>query len=281
MLIADKTRYDKKIQAFKKDGVKAIHVLADFDRTLTKPVVNGQKVPSITSLLRDGKHISQEYAEAAHALFNHYHPIELDPNIPAEKKKLIMSEWWHKHFALLIKSGLQKSDLENIAKNPLFQLREGVKELFSLCAQHEIPFVIMSSSGTGTYAIQEYLKNQHALHPNVFVISNEYQWDTSGKAIAIKEPIIHIMNKDETLARDYPEIFSHIENRRNVLLLGDSISDLDMITGFEYEQLLTVGFLNENAEQLLPTYQKQFDVVLADDAPMDEMVVVLQTIFSA
>jgi hypothetical protein len=64
-----------------------MHVVSDFDRTLTKVFVNGKKIPSLISVIRDGNYLSSDYAEKAHALFNKYHLIETDTKIPLGEKK--------------------------------------------------------------------------------------------------------------------------------------------------------------------------------------------------
>jgi 5'-nucleotidase len=61
----------------KKDGYQKLHVLSDFDRTLTYGTVDGKKTPSIISMLRDGNHLAKGYAEKANKLFEKYHSIEI------------------------------------------------------------------------------------------------------------------------------------------------------------------------------------------------------------
>ena len=57
--------------------------------------------------------------------------------------------------------------------------------------------------------------------------------------------------------------------RKNVLLLGDSLGDLGMIEGFEYDNLISVGFLNENIEENLHAYKENFDIVIMNDGSMN------------
>ena len=44
--------FDSKKEKFIEGGLGKLHVLADFDRTLTKAFVDGEKTPSIISELR-------------------------------------------------------------------------------------------------------------------------------------------------------------------------------------------------------------------------------------
>ena len=120
--------FAKKKQAIQKIGKEACFIIADFDRTLTYGTFNGKKTPSIISLLRDGNHLSEDYAEKAHQLFDHYHAIECDSNLPLEYRKAQMQEWRGKHNELLIASKLRLTDLKDIAQNGHLQLRNGVKD---------------------------------------------------------------------------------------------------------------------------------------------------------
>lgn len=118
--------FAQKKQAIQHAGKEACYVISDFDRTLTYGTFNGKKTPSIISLLRDGNHLTEDYAEKAHQLFDHYHAIECDPSLPLDYRKAQMKERWEKHDELLIASKLRLSDLKDIAQNGHLQLRKGV-----------------------------------------------------------------------------------------------------------------------------------------------------------
>lgn len=247
-----------------RDGYRRLHVLADFDGTLTYGAVRGKNIPSLISILRDGRHLTKDYAKKAHALYNTYHPIEHDPSAPKEQKKEAMRKWWETHNRLLIESGLLKTDLEDIVANGPMQFREGIPEFLDLLHANNIPLVILSSSGCGD-AIPLFFKKIDKVYPNIFFVTNTFEWDSVGKAIAPKEPIIHSMNKDETAIEAIPEIREVIRGRTNVLLLGNSIGDLGMIEGFRYTNLITVGFLNREDARLQSEFEKHFDIIAQGD----------------
>ena len=267
-IVSDPEKLEKTKRAIAEAGPEHLHVLADFDRTLTMAFVDGKSVPSLISVLRDGGYLTPDYAEKAHALANKYHPIEQDQNIPFEEKKIAMDEWWREHFKLLIESGLKKSDLEKAVVSGKVKLRDGFAEFADLLKARDIPLVIMSSSGLGTESIALYLKQAGKLSDNVHIICNEYEWDEDGRAVGVREPIIHSLNKYETAVQDYPA-FDAIKERKNVLLFGDGIDDVGMVQGFEYDNLIKVGFLNDKIEENKEHYQKVFDVVLMGDASME------------
>jgi HAD superfamily hydrolase (TIGR01544 family) len=260
LLISNTQEVERKLDQMKKDGLKNLQILTDFDKTLTKAIVDGKPVPSVMGMLRNGNYISPEYAQAATALSNKYHPIEIDLSIPEIERRKAMESWWSEHFALLIRSGLNKKHLEQMVSDSRFQFREGALEMIDYLHKNQVPLVIISSSGLGE-TIPMLLEKHGRLYNNIHVITNQYRWDKDGRAVGMKGPLIHVMNKDESALKTLP-VFSTIAHRRNIILLGDGIGDLKMIGDLDYKTLLNVGFLDENIDANRPIYEKGFDIVL-------------------
>ena len=86
MHLNNEEKLKETIEKMKADGPDRLHVLADFDRTLTMAHVDGKSIPSMISILRDGNYLTPDYAAQAHALYNHYAPIESDPNVSKKDK---------------------------------------------------------------------------------------------------------------------------------------------------------------------------------------------------
>jgi len=258
-------------------GAKKFHILSDFDRTLTTAFIDGKSIPSLISILRDENYLTSDYGSKAQALYDKYHQIEIDSTVPVAEKKKAMQEWWETHFNLLIKSRLNKKDIERAVDTCKVKFRDGFGEFMDFLKDHNIPLVIMSSSGLGVDAIKMYLAKEEKLYDNIYVISNSFEWDDKGYAIAVRKPIIHGMNKDETLVQDFPA-FDVIKNRKNVLLLGDSLDDVGMAVGFDTENLIKIAFLNEKAEENLESYKKTFDAVILNDGSMEYVNSLLKSI---
>jgi cytosolic 5'-nucleotidase 3 len=269
MIISNPTKLQEEITRFKKDGKTKFHVLADFDKTLTTPYINGALVPSVISILRDKNYISPEYSEKAKALANHYRTIEFDSEILEAKKRRAMEEWWTKHFDLLAESGLNKKHLERIVQEGGIEFREGVEKFIETLHKEGIPLVVLSSSGVGD-TIKMILEQKKMLYDNIYVITNRFIYGAKGEVLGVEKPIIHSMNKDETIVRNFPLIYKEIESRKNVLLLGDGLGDLGMVSGFEHEGLIKVGFLDEDNKANQEAYSKAFDIVLTDNADFEE-----------
>lgn len=263
-VISNPIYFDELKRKIKSRSYDNLHVLADFDRTLTYGVIDGKKTPSIISLLRDGNHLAEGYAEKAHKLFDKYHPLEIDPHVPLQEKKSKMMEWWDSHNKLLVDSGLKKSDMGDIIKNGHLKFREGALEFFDFLYENNIPLVIISASGAGD-AIPMFFEKYGKNYSNIIYVINKFEWDDEGNFKGRIKPTIHSMNKDETVLKDFPEIYKKISNRKNVLLLGDSIGDVGMIEGFDYDNLIKIGFLNFKENELIEDYKSNFDIVLTGD----------------
>jgi 5'-nucleotidase len=251
-------------------GPDNLQVVSDFDRTLTPHFVDGQKTIAPINLLR----LTPDYAGQAQALYDHYHPLEIDNNLSLEKKKEAMDEWWHKHFELLIASGMTRSDIENVVKQSHLKLRPGADVLLDRLRELRIPLVIFSASGLGEESISIFLEYNHKLSTNVHIVSNDFLWDQEGRAVGYREPVVHVFNKNETILHSF-SFYEQVASRRQIILLGDSLGDLGMIEGIAYDNLIKVGFLNEEIEANLEAYQRAFDIVITNDgscAPVNELL---------
>jgi 5'-nucleotidase len=84
--------------------------------------------------------------------------------------------------------------------------------------KNNIPLVIFSASGLGYESIYYTFEKIHRLYDNIDIISNVFIWNEEGKAISVREPVIHSFNKDETVIKNFP-IYEDIKDRKNILLL--------------------------------------------------------------
>ena len=267
IIISNPKELEEKKNIIREEGSEKLHIISDFDRTLTKAFVNGEKFPSIISQLYDGSHLTKDYTTKARALRDKYYPIEVNPNIPIKEKKKAMEEWWRTHKRLLIDSGLNLRDVQEIVDKGYLEFRKGALEFFDLTQDKQIPLVIFSSSGIGE-SIPLYFKKIKKDYENIHIISNSMIYDKKGNAVDFKEPIIHVFNKGEIALKGLP-IMKKLEDRTNVLLLGDSLGDLQMTDGFNYKNIIKIGFLNYDKEEKLEDYKDKYDVVILNDGKMD------------
>ncbi len=264
--LKNEVEFHRKVQLFQKAGSASSHVVADFDRTLTTAFVEGKKFLSSYALIREGKYLTTDYPAKAHALFDKYHPYEIDEALSTTEKNKWMNKWWSEHFELMKECGMNKAVIHDIVLQRKIQFREGALDFLNLLAKHRIP-VLIFSAGLGDI-IKELLESEGKLTSNVHLLSNFYLFDEQGIVIGKKNKnFIHTFNKSEVEVKKTP-YYNEIKQRKNVLLLGDSLGDLGMTEGIEHDGIIRVGFLNENKEELLSKYMEAFDVVITDDGGM-------------
>ena len=266
IIIPNKKILQDKISQINEDGLEKLHVLSDFDRTLTYGKNNGKKSPSLLAILREKDYLGEDYQERAKALYEQYHPIEVDASISKKEKKSKMRKWWEAHLALLVEKGLKKEHLLEIARNKTIVLRKGVEETLQKLSQKQVPVVVFSASGCGE-AVEYYFEERNLTYDNIFFLVNRFYWSNENVAMGAKSPVIHSYNKDETLIKDEKNIYEEVSSKKNIILLGDSIGDAGMAEGFDYKTLIKIGFLNTdyNSKKDVDEYSKYYDVIVLGD----------------
>ena len=67
-------------------------------------------------------------------------------------------------------------------------------------------------------------------------------------------------------------------DRKNILLLGDSTDDVSMAIGFDYKNLIKIGFWNRPTPKNQLVYKKSYDVLIKNDGSMKEVNKILKQI---
>ncbi|MFA6269111.1 MAG: hypothetical protein WC652_04810 [archaeon] len=265
---------EEKKKSFRLGGAEKLQILSDFDRTLTVAYVNGKKSNTSFARIREGNVLPQEYVNKAQTLFEKYYPIEQDHSIAKEKKVREMVKWFREHLQLMVDYGLTREILKKIALEQIVP-RGGFDKLINYTFKKKIPFLILSS-GIGDM-IKIFLESK-GLDNKVRLVSNFFEWDSCGKAIKVKTPIINSYNKDESEIKKTP-YFECVKNRKNILLLGDTVGDIDMAIGFDFENIIKIGFLNKDTVNQLDELKKHFDVIVPDDGTLEFVTDLLEELF--
>ncbi len=261
------------------DGPDKLHLLLDYDGTVTYEWDrDGNPRLSLIATLRGGNYLNEQYSGEAHALANHYRPIERDPTIDPATKKTLMQEWWEKHYALLIKHRLNRSDIHKAMGDAQAKIRSGMAKILQMAAAAEVPVIIMSANGLGSESIRWHLDHNKLLLPNIHIVSNELEWDSEGFMTGYRQPIIHSLNKDETVVSHLP-VAKDLTGRTNIIQMGDGLNDIHMATGLSAERVLSIGFYNKKETDHLAHFQEVFDAVLTDDSDAEELVGLFEGFF--
>ncbi|XP_077407951.1 7-methylguanosine phosphate-specific 5'-nucleotidase-like [Vanacampus margaritifer] len=283
VLIKRRDRVEETLEAMRQDGTAGLHVISDFDMTLTRFAHNGKRVPTSHNILDNRLLVDEECGKKMRELLNTYYPIEIDASRTVEEKLPFMVEWWTKVHNLLVEQKIRKDLLAAAVRESTSvtsMLRDGCKAFFDQLAHRDVPLLIFSG-GVGD-VLEEVIRQHGVFHPNIHVIANYMDFDHSGILRAFKGDLIHTFNK-RVRALSHAARFPELQARRSVLLLGDSLGDLNMAAGVpEPRRLLTVGFLNDQVDARRESYVNSFDiVVLAQDDTMDVPNAVLRFVMSS
>lgn len=264
---SNKKDFLKKLENIKKDWVNNLHILADFDRTLTKAFssLENKRWKWISVFKENSLWFNEEFCYLEQKNFEKYYPIENNPELSLEEKNKYMLEWWTSTFELFIKFGLTKEKIKKAVFYWKIKFREKVKDFCKNLDKNNIPLIIISASWLWHFWVKYFFEKENLFSKNIEIVSNNFIWDESWKAIWWKKPIIHSFNKSETVLKNNKEIYSKIENRKNVILLWDSLGDHHMVDWFEYNNLIKIWFLNDNEDKLLEEYKKRYDIIITWD----------------
>jgi len=272
VVIPDFGKLKDKMESIRKEGSDNLHFISDFDRTLTYgSTPEGEKIPSLISMLRIKNCLDKEYSEEAKRLYAFYHSCEVSPELSEEEKKVIMKEWWNAHLQLFMEKGLKKDHLEEIVKDEKVRFREGADRFFENISQKKVPIIIFSASGCGE-VVELFFKRRGMHYSNTHFLINRFHWNEQGRVAGVRHPIIHSFNKNEVSVKRFKGVYEAVRERKNVVLFGDSLSDAGMAEGFDYRNLLKVGFLNlEYNKAEKERYEEIYDVIMVGDVDFNTL----------
>uniref|UniRef100_G3P256 5'-nucleotidase n=1 Tax=Gasterosteus aculeatus aculeatus TaxID=481459 RepID=G3P256_GASAC len=263
----DPQRVQEILESMVKAGSNTVQVISDFDMTLTRFAYNGKRCPTCHNILDNSRLISNDCKVELKELLDTYYPIEIDCTRPVDEKLPLMVEWWTKAHEILVQQEIKKDQLAVAVRESEAKLRDGYQLLFDHLHEHSIPLLIFSA-GIGDI-LEEVIRQAGVFHPNVKVFSNYMDFDESGVLRAFKGELIHIYNKREGALLNTGH-FQELRTRPNVLLLGDSLGDLNMADGVhDMENILKIGFLNDKVEERKQSYLDAYDIVLVRDETLE------------
>jgi HAD superfamily phosphoserine phosphatase-like hydrolase len=211
-------RVSKKLSDFAAAGPTQLHIVSDFDLTLTAGKNPGQNIGTwdvVDELL------PPEGVERHTAIYNSFRPIEVHGKLTSEMAK----EKWSETLDLITSYHINIDDLE-AAFLSVAKLRPGAKELFDICSNEGIPTVVLSS---GIKNVVRIMAEHYMINPT-HILSNDLEFDSTTHFVTgwRSDSLIHMLNKSEM---GHAELSTLRKSRPNVLLLGDVPDDAKMVTG--------------------------------------------------
>lgn len=215
---ADEQSVRAKIASFIKDGQQALHIVSDFDLTLTAGKVAGQNLGTWDVM----DELMPPEGVARHSeIYNSFRPIEREGKLTAE----IAALKWTEILDLITSYPINIDDVK-AAFLAVANLREGAKSLFDLCEAANVPTVILSS---GIRNVVQIMVDHYNMHP-AYILSNDLVIDETTRLVSgwRSDSLVHILNKNEM---GHGELSALRKTRRNVILIGDVLDDTKMVEG--------------------------------------------------
>ncbi|KAL6474810.1 hypothetical protein MHYP_G00158500 [Metynnis hypsauchen] len=263
VFMRDRGRVEEIIRNMHGAGPGALQVISDFDMTLTRFAYNGNRCPTSHGILENSSLISEDCKAKLSNLFSRYYPSEIDNSLSEKSKVDDMVEWWTQAHELLVQQQIKKDQLAKAVRESDAMLRDGYEVFFGSLKDHSIPLLIFSA-GVGDI-LEEVIKHNGVFHPNVRVFSNYMEFDENGVLCSFKEQLIHTFNKILD-----PDQCEQLQDRPNILLLGDSMGDLKMADKIRnIQNILRIGYLNDKVEERRDAYVGSYDIVLEKDETLD------------
>ena len=218
LVAGDTAQLQTKIADFIGAAASGVHMVFDFDRTLT--IRNAETQDDITTwhILRE--HLPEVAKQQYQNLYEKYRVLEIEDTMTVDDA----AEWWSAILDLFVEN---KLDLGLVEQDFLARasIRPAVAELFSLCEASNIPTIVMSA---GIRDVIDIWNKTYSVNPSL-VLSTALKLDDDNKITGwYKDTLIHVLNKSEA---DHPELNAIRLDRPKAIIVGDSINDADMALG--------------------------------------------------
>ena len=111
---------------------------------------------------------------------------------------------------------------------------------------------------------------------NLVVISNTFSFDKvhnqdTGKIerriTDFNKNILTSVNKYEFVNETNKDLLAPMQ-RRNIIIMGDQLHDLELIDPKSYENVLSIGYINDLKRQDILQFMDHFDIVISQDGPL-------------
>ena len=178
-----------------------------------------------------------------------------------------MNEWYKKNIQTLKDFAITEEIINYATSECMMTFRDGAKDFLKSMYDKKIPIIIISA-GVGNI-IEQFLIRNNCYYSNILICSNFLEYE-NGVVCGVKDNnLINPLNKNEIYLSK--TISEKINNKNNLLLLGDSISDINMATNSSKKTVFKIGFLDENIEKRLSSFKENYDFVCINSTSYNEL----------
>lgn len=171
-------------------------------------------------------------------------------------------EWWDRAHACMIQHGMPpRQIIPRLVREAKMNPRPGSLELLRKCEQLHIPVLIVSAGVTDV--IEEFLRQHGVWSENVTICSNRlnYEADSTPKSVSPDPPITSFTKM--YAYKSASSFFKQHSERRALIVLGDSVTDIDASENVPSDRVLSVGFVNERPDAA--KHAQAYDAIVQGD----------------
>jgi len=168
-------------------------------------------------------------------------------------------EWWDRAHSYMVKHGMPPRQLiPRLVRESKMIPRPGALDMLKRLEDLGIPCLIVSAGLSDV--IEEFLRQHGALSENITVCSNRlnYAGDSTPKSVSPTPPITSFTK--EYAYSSASSFFAQHSARRNLVIMGDSITDVDPAVNVPHDHCLSIGFLNSRPDGV--PHAKAFDAIV-------------------
>lgn len=243
----------KKLRRFINSGKDKIHLLFDFDRTIT--VGKNRKGDDYTVWGALQELLSPEAKKEYFRFYKKYRKLEIENKLTNEDA----ATWASSILDLYASNGLKLSDVKKVSNK--IKIRKYARGLFRICNKKGIPTIIISG---GIKNVIELVCRRAKIRPTL-VLSSVLDFSKNGHICGWERgSLVHMLNKKE---RGHKEIAGIKLARPNIMLIGDSLDDVIMADG--KDNVLRVAVNNprkDDKKDKMKELIKKFDLVIKDES---------------
>ena len=242
----------RKLKFFTVSGRDKLHLLLDFDRTLTKSKNELGENVTTWEILR--VHLPQEAQKEYQQFYKKYRRLETENKMAVSDAVI----WWERILNLFQENELKWLDIAKDVEERM-PIRPCVKELFKICEKKNIPTIIISA---GIKDIIELWCQRFEIDPTL-ILSTNLTFSSEGYMNGWdKDSLIHVLNKKEKGHKEVEKIKS---KRPNAILIGDSLDDASIIEGEENVLRIAVyGSRKDDKIKKVKEFTERFNLVIKD-----------------
>lgn len=124
--------FEQKIQQIKQDGPQQLHVVTDFDGTITYGMMNGKRVLGTGIHLRNLESLAKKAPEKHRAIEDHFVKLMQSKNETIEVKSKLSIEWGQKNREFFKEAGLTPAHILEVIQQDCIPYREGLLPFFEM-----------------------------------------------------------------------------------------------------------------------------------------------------